>query len=241
MSEDLEELRKEVAKLKLDVAHLLNLLDQQDDDPEFPRPKYATFEACHLAVRSEDQDHRIPFHIMGTDDGVELSFSDKNHIARALFSIGEDSAVLEFRNAKGNLIAQLAEAEDGGGQFCVCDAEGNPRAGMRVSEIGGIVNTLTKEGKPQAVLLGGKTGGEVFITSTSQHMAVKLTAAEKGGMVTVHEPSGQIMGFLSADTNTGSLGVYGPLGDMAVALVSNDSGGSIVFNDAEGKYKAMLP
>ncbi len=239
MSEELEELRKEVAKLKLDVAHLLNLLDQQDDDPEFPRPEYATFEACHLAVRGGDM--RIPFHVMATDDGVELSLSDKNHIARAILRIGEDSAVLEFRNAKGKLITQLSEAEDGSGQFCVCDAEGKPRAGMRVSELGGMVNTVNKEGKPQTVMLGGEAGGEVFVTNNNGQMAVKLMAAGNGGMITVHELSGQIMGYLSADANTGSVGVHGPLGEMAAALIANDSGGSILFNDAEGKHKAMLP
>ena len=239
MTEELEELRKEVAKLKRDVAHLLALLDQQDDDPEFPRPEYPTFEACHLAVRN--QDLRVPFHVLATEDGVELTLSDKDNRTRALLSIGEDSALLEFRNAKGKLIAQLSEAEDGSGQFCVCDAEGNPRAGMRVSEFGGTVNTLDKEGKPQTVLLGAEAGGEVFVTNNNRQMAVKLKSAQNGGAITVHEPSGQIMGYLSADVNTGSLGVYGPLGDMAVGLIANDSGGSILFNDAEGKFKAMLP
>jgi hypothetical protein len=239
MNEELEELRKEVAKLKRDVAHLLALLDQQDGSPEFPRPKYPTFEACHLAVRNHDL--RIPFHVMATEDGVELTFSDKNNRTRALFSIGEDSALLEFRNAKGKLIAQLTEAEDGSGQFCVCDAEGKPRAGMRVSEFGGIVNTLDKEGKPQTVLLGAEAGGEVFITNNNRKMAVKLASAGKGGLITVHELSGQIMGFLSADADTGSLVVYGSLGDIAVGLIANDSGGNIVFHDAEGKCKAILP
>jgi hypothetical protein len=239
VSEDLEELRKEVAKLKLDVAHLLALLDQQDDDPDYPRPKYPTFEACHLAVRSQDM--RIPFHVMATEDGVELTLWDKDNRTRALLSIGEDCALLEFRNAKGKPIAQLTEAEDGSGQFCVCDAEGNPRAGMRVSELGGTVNTVDKEGEPQAVLLGAEAGGQVFITNNNRQMAVKLISAEKGGVITVHELSGQIMGFLSADADTGSLGVYGPLGDIAVGLLANDSGGSILFNDAEGKHKAMLP
>lgn len=239
MSEDLEELRKEVAKLKLDVAHLLALLDQKDYDPDYPRPKYPTFEACHLAVRSQDM--RIPFHVMATEDGVDLTLSDKNNICRALLSIGEDCALLEFRNAKGKPIAQLTEAEDGSGQFCVCDADGNPRAGMRVSELGGTVNTVDKEGEPQAVLLGAEAGGQAFVTNNNRQMAVKLMAAPNGGAITVHEPSGQIMGFLSADTNTGSLGVYGPLGDVAVGLLANDSGGSVLFNDAEGKCKAMLP
>jgi hypothetical protein len=237
--EDLEELRKEVAKLKLDVAHLLALLDQQDDDPDYPRPKYPTFEACHLAVRSQDM--RIPFHVMATVDGVELTLWDKDNRTRALLSIGEDCALLEFRNAKGKPIAQLTEAEDGSGQFCVCDAEGNPRAGMRVSELGGTVNTVDKEGEPQAVLLGAEAGGQVFITNNNRQMAVKFISAEKGGVITVHELSGQTMGFLSADADTGSLGVYGPLGDIAVGLLANDSGGSILFNDAEGKHKAMLP
>ncbi len=239
MSEELEELRKEVAKLKLDVAHLLALLDQQDDDPDYPRPEYPTFEACHLAVRNHKM--RIPFHVNAKEDGVELSFWDKNNRARALFRIGEDSATLEFRNAKGMPIAQLSEAEDGSGQFCVCDAEGKPRAGMRVSELGGTVNTVDREGKPQAVLLGGEAGGQVFITNNNRQMAVKLMAAGEGGLITVHEPSGQIMGYLSANACTGSVGVHGPLGDMAVGLIANDSGGSILFNDAEGKCKAILP
>src|SRR5258708_17502329 len=104
-----------------------------------------------------------------------------------------------MRNAEGKLIFQLVEADDGSGQLCVCDADGRPRAGMRVNEHGGVVNVVDKEAKPQACLLGTAQGGEIFAVNAMHRASATMKATARGGIVSVSESSGQLMGFHGAD------------------------------------------
>ena len=195
MTEEREQqLLDEVARLKSDMAHVLSLLNQDDDPPDYPRPEYPKFEGDQVSVRSHKL--RIPFTVHATDAGVELHFSDKRHCTRLLISIGEEAAALELRNAQGNVIARLSEAADGSGQFAIFDKDGQPRSSMRVSQFGGVVNVVDPKGRPLSVMTGAEHGGEIFVANDHRNMAVKIAATEKGGMVVVNEPSGQPMGFL---------------------------------------------
>jgi hypothetical protein len=239
MNEEIDKLREEVARLRRDMNHVLSLLDQDDDAPDYPRPEYPSFEGKQVSVRSHKM--RIPFTVHATETGVDLCLSDKNHCTRLLLSIGENAACLELRNAQGKVIAALSEAADGSGQFAIFDKDGQPRSSMRVSDFGGVVNVVDPKGRPLSVMTASQHGGEIFVANDHRNMAVKITASERGGMVVVHEPSGQVMGFLMADGNTGSCTIYGPLGNPAAGMIANDQGGGIVFSDAEGNNKGLLP
>src|SRR5436189_213368 len=81
-----------------------------------------------------DQKASIPVMLRTEEGGACLSFTDKVHRERVRLAFDENGPLFEVRNAQGKLIFQLSEAKDGSGQLCVCDAEGRPRAGMRVSE-----------------------------------------------------------------------------------------------------------
>jgi hypothetical protein len=238
MSGDIEELKEEIRSLKKDMVRVLRLLDQLPSEDD-PLPKFPSLEAAVLAVRSDD--YAIPLIARATEDGVEIGLYDSNHQTRALFSLGASGACLEFRNSSGKLVAELSEAADGSGQFCICDAEGIPRAAMRHSPLGGVVSVLNEQSKPQAMLIGSEHGGEIIAANNQQRPAVKLFCTSSGGTVSVHENSGQVMGFLAADHLSGACTVYGPLGSPAASLAASDEGGAAVFYDAEGVSKAILP
>jgi hypothetical protein len=239
MSDQIEQLRGEIEALKKDVAHLLQIMDQ-DLDEDGHRPKYPTLEVDRIAARLESTRH-IPFIVHATDQGADLVFHDKDMRCRILLSIDDDGPRLEFRNAEGKLTAQIAEASDGSGQFCVCDPAGNPRAGMRFTDYGGLVNVLTEGGKPQSMIIGTEQGGEIHAVNNQQRTGVKLLASDLGGIITVHETSGQIMGYFSGDNSCGSLTIHGPLGSPAVSLAASVQGGAVLFYDGEGVSTSMLP
>lgn len=238
MHDEIEQLRAEIALLRKDMQHVLRLMDQERSE-DGTRPQYPILEAQKFTARSSD--HSLPLIVHAVDDRVEIRLNDKDMRPRVLLSVDESGACLEFRNAQGNLIAELTEAPDGSGQFCVCDADGNPRAGMRVTEYGGLVNVLNSDSKPQVILIGTKQGGEVHVANDQLRTGVKLLASERGGIITVHETSGQIMGSFSADHHFGSLTIHGTLGSPAVSLAATDEGGVIVFYDADGESTSILP
>ena len=238
MSDEIEELKAEIKSLRKDMYHVLGLLNQLQYEEE-ALPKFPSLEAAVLAVRNDDK--AIPLIARATEDGAEIGFYDSNHQTRALLSFGKSGACLEFRNASGKLVAELSEAPDGSGQFCICDAEGIPRAAMRHSSIGGVVSVLNEQSKPQAMLIGSKTGGEIIAANNQQHTAVKIFSTGSGGTVSVHENSGQVMGYLAAGHSSGACTVYGPLGNPAASLAASDEGGAAIYYDAEGVCKALQP
>ena len=239
LREEVAALRAELQELRLEHRKLLHMVGVLPLDEGEKWPDYLHLEASSIAVR--DDPMKIPIIMRSEGDHASLAFIDENHRHRAELSINKDGTRFEMHNAEGKLIFQLAEAKDGSGQMCVCDAEGHPRAGLRVSEHGGVVNVVDKEAKPQVALVGTEEGGQIFATNAMHQASATMKATDRGGMVCVHEPSGQLMGFLAADTETGSVAVYGPHGAMAAQLGSGPDGGGIVFHDLDGEAREKLP
>lgn len=239
LRDDITTLRAELTALRADHGRLLYHLGLETDSEDEKRPEFLHIEASCLAVRNDRM--KIPIIMRADGEHAYIAFTDKNHRERMRLALDENGPSIEMRNASGELIFQVAEAKDGSGQLCVCDAEGNPRAGMRVNQFGGVVNVLDKNAKPQVFLMGNIEGGEVHVANAMHRNAAAMKATARGGLVSVSEPSGQLMGFLMGDNSTGQLSVYGPLGMQAAGLSSNESGGGIMFFDVDGKPKAHLP
>lgn len=245
MTETIDSLREEVAALRAEVKELQKtqrwLLEQVggETDEDGKRPEFLHIEASCLAVRSEILN--IPLIMRAEGDDVSLDFLDANRRLRMCLSMTDGVPRIEMRNAEGKLTTLLTEANDGTGQFCVCDPEGHPRAGMRVLETGGLVNVVSADGKPQAALRGDPVGGSVFTTNSLHRMATVMRATEIGGHISVHEPSGQIMGFLAASPESGHVSVYGPQGALAAGMAATEHGGGLVCHDVEGKPIAHFP
>ncbi len=241
MPDEIAQLRAELDALKKDVSHLLRLLDQSPDENGV-RPEFASLELAQLTIRSSRKYAPLILATLGDEgENAEIALHDSQARCRLALCVDEDIPRLEFHNAGGKLTAELAEADEGSGQFCVCDETGNPRAGMRVAQSSGLVNVLNSQAQPLAMLLGTETGGEVHTVNNQQRTGVKILASERGGVITAHEPSGQTMAFLSGDTNFGLCTVYGPLGSPALTLAATDHGGTVVFFDEEGEAITSIP
>ena len=246
MPDDITALREEVAALRAELTglrtehrKLLYMVGVLPGIKFGPWPDYLHFDAECIAVR-KDKLH-IPIIIRADNDPPSITFLDKDNRSRIEISCGQNGPQFEMRNAAGKLIFQLAEAADGSGQLCVCDADGKPRAGMRVNEHGGLVNVVDKGGKSQAFMLGTAEGGQVFAVNAMHQASATMKATARGGTVSVSEPSGQLMGFLNASTEMGQLRVYGPHGASAVSVGGTEDGGGILFYDVDGEPRARLP
>jgi hypothetical protein len=239
LREELASLRAEFTQLQAEHREVLRLLDLHLKDKEEPWPRYLSFEASGLAIR--DHEKHLPIIMRAREDGASLVFMDKNACVRAEFIVDDQGFRFETRNSEHQLTFQLAESEDGSGQMCVCDPEGNPRAGLRVNESGGVVNVVDERGKAQAFLLGTPKGGEVMVANAAHRAGASMRASEIGGQVLVHEPSGQLMGHFSATNDMGVLSVYGAHGSMAATLAGSEVGGRLAFHDLEGTVETVLP
>lgn len=239
LREELAALRAEITELRRDHRQLLDRIGLlPEEDGESP-PPFLHFAAECIAIRHDMV--RLPIVMRAHENSASIVFMDKNSRVRAEIAIDDAGPRFEMRNAEGLLTFQLAEAEDGSGQLCVCDAEGNPRAGMRVNESGGVVNVVDPNGKAQAFLLGTPAGGEIMVANAMHRAGASMKATNIGGQVLVHEPSGQLMGHFSATNDMGVLSVYGAHGAVAASLAGSDDGGRLAFNDIEGELQSVLP
>jgi hypothetical protein len=239
LREELATLRAELTELRRDHHRLLDKIGLLPDEDGGPKPRYLQFDAECFGVRNSEK--WLPIIMRADDDHASLIFMDRNNCVRAEFIIDDTGFRIETRNSQHQLAFQLAEAKDGTGQLCVCDAEGRPRAGMRVNESGGVVNVVDPHGKPQAVLLAQPSGGEIFVVNAMHRAGVTLRASEVGGQVLVHEPSGQLMGHFSATNDMGALSVYGEHGSMAATLAGSGEGGRLAFHNLDGAVESVLP
>lgn len=239
LREELTALRAELTELRRDHQRLLDKIGLLPDEEGGPNPRYLQFDAGCFGVRNSEM--WLPIFMRAHEDHAALVFMDRNHCVRAELIVDDTGFRMETRNSQHQLTFQLAEGTDGTGQLCVCDAEGDARAGMRVNEYGGVINVVDKQQKPQAFLIGTAQGGEIFAVNAMHNASATMKATNAGGIVCVHEPSGQLMGFLSATTETGGVSIYGPHGSLAAGMIATEEGGGIVFNDIDGNPRAQLP
>ena len=95
----------------------------------------------------------------------------------------------ELRNADGKVVFHAGEGLDGSGQVRVADREGQPRAGLRVNEFGGLVHVVDKAGKALAYMLGLETGGEIQTVNAMHNGSVAIRATPSVVTAKAVEPS----------------------------------------------------
>ena len=239
---ELAELRAEVARLRREMNRVNDALDLPDPrDPEYePRP-YGSVEFGQMCVRHDKK--RLPVIVYSGEDESGVFLYDAKQRLRGAFVIGDDDlARLEIRNAEGEVVVRIGESADKRGEIIVHEADGTPRAGLKVSDFGGVVSIVDEKGRALAAMTNSATGGQFFLTSPQQKVAVSLKSVEAGGYLSLHDISGRLMGFLGVTPVGAAMTLHSEQGDPAVTLGGiGAAGGTVVLFNEDGEIKAGLP
>lgn len=236
-AKEMTTLSEEVAQLRREVAMLRNKLGCDEEDQK--ESDYLWFDAETIGIR--DAWENIPLILQAHEGKASLCLRDKKHVARATLEVHEKAACLEFRNAQGNVVVAIGEAQDGSGIVYVFDKDGKPRAGLRVNEIGGLVTTTNPDGKAQALLQARPEGGTVLVADAEGRAAAKMHADENGGTILTHEKTGAPMSYMTSAGKGGAVGVFSEQGDQVAVMGSDENGGAIMFYDSDGNVRSSLP
>ena len=191
MEEELNALKEEVARLRGDLDHVLRVIGQEEDLPEQPRPPFLLLEAEMISIRQTPES--IPMVIKAQEGSASIYLNDDEARPRGLFQVDEEGrARLEIWNKKQQLVVSIGETNDGGGEIYVASADGKPRAGMKASEVGGIVSAQNSAGQPNALLVGKDEGGTIVVADAQgRPLAEIATNEEKGASLVFFDSEGK--------------------------------------------------
>lgn len=239
-STELQQLRDEVAALRRDLDHVLRVIGQDTDGPGDPRPRFLCLEAETIAVRDEPMN--IPIILKAQEHSASIFLHDSKMRMRGRIEVNdEEGASFQIWNAEGKLVVSIGETEDDGGQACVADRQGKPRAGMKATDWGGAVSVQNTAGVVEAVMVAKEEGGKIMTTNAEGRPVAEMFGDKRGGTVCIREVTGQAMAYMSGAMERGAVSVFNEHGDAAASLSSDDFGGALLFYDADGKIRSSLP
>lgn len=242
MSDEITQLRAEIASLRKDLDQVLERLGQMGNaGPEHPRhhlgygASYLHTESLHIYERTAG-----PFiEIFAEDETAGIYLRDGQGRCHASFSIGPEGAKLEFPAAdSGKTPALGLTSKDGHGTVYVASPDGQPRAIIRSTANGGVVAVMRDETKPAAFMLASAEGGVIEVMNNGDKTGLTFHAKDDGGYIRCHEASGEVMGGTS---DSGLISIFGTQGDEAVTLAADENGGFISFCDPAGEPGGRLP
>lgn len=239
-STELERLRKEVAALRRDLDHVLRVIGQDTDGPEQPRPRFLCLETESIGLRNEWTS--LPILLKAQEDSASIFLHDSKMRLRGRIEVNDkEGASFQIWNADGQLVVSIGETESDGGQVCVADREGKPRAGIKANEWGGTVSVQNAAGVVEAVMVAKESGGKIMTTNAEGRPVAEMFGDERGGTVCIREVTGQAMAYMSGAMERGVVSVFNEHGDAAASLSSDDFGGALLFYDSDGATRSSLP
>lgn len=147
-----------------------------------------------------------------------INLNDPEGRTRGLFQVDEEGAHLEIWNKEQQVVVSIGESKDGAGEIYVAGADGKPRAGMKVTQVGGVVSAQNPEARINALMIGRSDGGTIVVANAEGCPLVEIAATKGQGSVAVKYASGT----------------------QAAALISNESGGALAVFDREGRPRQTL-
>lgn len=231
MSDPLEAVHQEIARLRIDLDRLLKLLDRD------PGAVHGPVDCSEVRVHSPDGS--TPVIIRAGDDRSGLYFQDKNGVCRALIELTGKGSRLQLLNESGKPIVSARNVE-GHGQVCVAAPDGLARAAIRSTKHGGVVKVISASGRPLGFLFGSDKGGVLELNNQSHRTGASLYAEDDGGMLRLHQGGGEVMASISAHNDSGMLTVFGTFGEQAVTLCASEEGGHVLICDPEGCIRSEL-
>jgi hypothetical protein len=239
-SDEVAQLREEVARLQREVNHILRVIGQEDDPPDFPRSKYLSLEAELISVRNSP--HKVPILLKAHEDYACIYLNDKTGRTRGLFQVNDEgNARFEIWNKDRQVVVSIGETAAGAGEIFVASPDGVPRAGMKVNELGGIVSAQSSKGSVNALMLASDNGGSFVVGNAEGRPVAEIMTANGQGVVRIKEPTGRQMAYMTCGGDRGVVSVFNETGDQAAALSSDDNGGALIFWDSDGKQRTSLP
>lgn len=240
MTDELSQLRNEVAKLRRDLDHVLRVLGQEEKLPQQPRPPFLLLDAEVISIRHSSD--KMPILLKAEEGYACIYLNDNEGRARGLFQIdAEGSARFEIWNKDQEVVVSIGETKDGSGEIFVASADGKPRAGLKVHELGGIVSAQNSSGQTNALMLGKEQGGTFVVADAEGRPVAEITTVDGEGVISIKGKSGYQTAYMGCDKNRGVVAVLGKEGAQAAALTSDEKGGAVVFFDPKGEPKSSLP
>lgn len=240
MPDDITQLKQEVAHLRRELDHVLRMLGQEENQADQTRPEFLLLDAEILSLRHRKD--RMPLVLKAQEGGAAIYLNDSQGRARGVFQIDEEgSARFEIWNKDQQVVVSIGETPDGSGEIYIASPDGRPRAGMKASEIGGIVSTQGAKGRVGALVVGKDSGGAIVIADSEGRPVAEVSTSNQQGMIAVKRAGGETMAYLGCDGKRGLVVVSGENAKEAARLASDDHGGTLAFNDDYGGVKAVLP
>lgn len=240
MADELNQLRNEVARLRRDLNHVLRVLGQEEKLPQQPRPPFLLLDAEVISIRHSAD--KMPILLKAEEGYACIYLNDSDGRARGLFQIDENgSARFEIWNKDQEVVVSIGETKDGAGEIFVASADGKPRAGLKVHELGGIVSAQNSAGQTNVLMLGKDQGGTFVVADAEGRPVAEITTVDGDGVISIKGKTGYQTAYMGCDENRGLIAVLGKEGEQAVALTSDEKGGTLVLFDSKGEPKSNLP
>lgn len=240
MADELNQLKREVTRLRRDLDHVLRVIGQEEKLPEQPRPPFLLLDAEVISIRHSSD--KMPILIKAEEGYACIYLNDNEGRARGLFQVdNEGSARFEIWNKDQEVVVSIGETKDGAGEIFVASADGKPRAGIKAHELGGIVSAQNSAGQTNVLMLGKDQGGTFVVADAQGRPVAEITTVDGEGIVSIKGKAGFQMAYMGCDENRGVVAVLNKEGDQAAALTSTDKGGTLVLFDPKGEPKVSLP
>ena len=139
-----------------------------------------------------------------------IYLNDNDGRARGLFQIDENgSARFEIWNKDQEVVVSIGETKEGAGEIFVASADGKPRAGLKVHELGGIVSAQNSAGQTNVLMLGKDQGGTFVVADAEGRPVAEITTVDGDGVVSIKGKTGYQTAYMGCDENRGLIAVLG--------------------------------
>ena len=237
MVDEIAALRAEIAQLRRDLDHVLEVLGEAPAGEGVKRHRLPSI-SCEAVQIHTDATH-MPIEISADENQAGIYLYDRSGCCRALLEVTDKGARFAILSEDHRVLASM-KAVDGHGQVCVSDPDGNPRAAIRSTKLGGLVKVISERGRPLGFLLGAEKGGTFELNNPAHRTGVSMYAEDDGGMIRVHQGGGEVMASMSAHDDSGLLSVFGDLGEQAVTLCAGEEGGHVLICDQDGNIRTNM-
>jgi hypothetical protein len=201
MGDDLPELKREVARLRRDLDHILQMLGQEGDRPERHRVETGAVFICQ-------GQEKFPIVLKSEGGDAAIYLNDSDGEPRGVLQMDEGGAHFEIWNKQGQAVVSIGETKDGAGEIYVAGADGKPRAGLKVTAAGGVLSAQNPNGHINALMIGKGDGGTIVVADANGQPLVEIAAVGGRGTVAIKQGDGTQAAALSSDKSGGALEVF---------------------------------